>query len=105
MKRDNILLTIYICIILLIITLCNSCMSVKTNVGGFKEQQGKMYVYSKSKQVWLFWGMAPIGRTQIATPANGQCQVIVKNNVFDIIISGVTSGFIKSQTIKVIAKK
>ncbi len=92
-------------LILIVILLFTSCMSVKTNVGRFKELPGKEYKYSKSKQVWLFYGTVPFGKTDISTPSDGQCKIIVCKNGFDLIISGITGGFIKCQTIKVIAKK
>ena len=81
------------------------CMATKTPVGGFTEQKGKEYTYSKSKQLWLCWGTLPLGRTSTHTPANGLCKIIVKQNLIDSFVSVVTGGFIKSQTIKVIAKK
>lgn len=83
----------------------SSCMTTKTAVGGFKEAKGIEYTYSKSKQTWLFYGLIPLGRTNTATPANGQCEIIVRKNVIDIIVSYCTGGFFKSQTVKVIAKK
>lgn len=96
---------VIISILLFMILTFSSCMTTKTSVGLFKEQSGKEYKYSKSKQFYICWGLFPVGETSVSTPVNGQCQVVVRKNVFDIIVSGVTGGFIKSQTIKVIAKK
>jgi hypothetical protein len=47
----------------------------------------------------------PIGRTNTATPTNGACEVIVRHNFFDFVISGVTGGIITTMSIKVKAKK
>lgn len=82
-----------------------SCMTTKTSVGAYKEQQGKEYTYSKGKQLWLFWGAVPIGRTNVNTPGDGNCEVITRFNVGDAIITGLTGGIVCSMTIKVKAKK
>ncbi len=86
-------------------TTFSSCMTTKTNVGEYKETQGEKYTYSKGKQVWLFWGLLPLGRTNVNTPKNGNCEVVTKFNVSDVLISGLTAGFITTYTIKVKAKR
>lgn len=96
---------IYITLIFLLATTFTSCMVTKTNVGTFKEEQGKDYVYSKGKQVWFLWGLIPIGRTNVSTPADGSCQVITKYNFGDLLIFGLTAGVFKSYTIKIKAKQ
>ncbi len=91
---------------ILVICICfSSCMTVRTSVGSFKESKGNRYTYSKSKQVWIAWGLIPVGRTNTSTPVNGQCEIIVRQNIIDSGLSAITGGFIKSKTIKVIAKK
>ena len=80
-------------------------MTTKTSVGAYKETQGSEYTYSKSKQMWLFWGIMPIGRTNTSTPTNGSCQVITRFNVTDALISCLTGGILTTETIKVRAKK
>jgi hypothetical protein len=82
-----------------------SCMTTKTNVGAYKESAGNPYVYSKAKQVWLFWGLIPVGRTSVSTPTDGNCQVITRFNFTDVLISGLTAGIVTTETIKVKAKK
>jgi len=82
-----------------------SCMTTKTCVGEYKEQQGQEYTYSKGKQFFLFWGAIPIGRTNVNTPGDGNCEVITRFNVGDGIITGLTGGIICSMTIKVKAKR
>jgi len=77
----------------------------KTNVGSFKEEQGKEYIYAKGKQIWLLWGMIAIGRTSVATPTDGSCQVVTKRNLGDILISFLTIGIVTTYSIKVIDKK
>jgi hypothetical protein len=82
-----------------------SCMTTKTSVGAFKESQGKEYTYAKGKQMWLFWGIMPLGRTNVNTPGDGNCEVITRFNIGDAIITGLTGGIITTYSIKVKAKK
>ena len=77
----------------------------KTSVGAFKESTGKEYTYSKGKQLWLFWGLIPLGRTDVSTPTNGNCEVVTKFKFTDVLISGLTGGLVMSYSIKVKAKK
>ncbi len=85
-----------------------SCMTTKTSVGTFKEKSestGRTYTFDKGRQIWLFWGFLPLGRTDVSTPPDGNCQIITKYRPLDIIITGVTFGFVKVYSIKVKAKK
>jgi hypothetical protein len=82
-----------------------SCMTTKTSVGAYKETQGNEYTYAKGKQIWLFWGLMPLGRVSVNTPGDGNCEVITRFNVGDFLISGLTGGIVTTQTIKVNAKK
>jgi len=82
-----------------------SCMTTKTSVGAFKETQGNEYTYAKGKQFWLFWGIVPLGRTNVNTPGDGNCEVITRFNISDALISGLTGGLVTSYSIKVNAKK
>ena len=83
----------------------SSCMTIKTPVGTYKESTGTPYVYSKGKQVWLFWGMLPLGRTSVATPTDGSCEIITRKNFIDVLIMDLTGGIVITHTIKVKAKK
>lgn len=83
----------------------SSCMTTKTSVGAFRETEGKEYTYAKGKQLWLFWGIFPVGRVSVNTPSDGNCEVITRFNVTDALISGLTGGIVTSYTIKVKAKK
>lgn len=89
----------------LISLLLGSCMTTKTSVGEFKEQTGEEYTYAKGKQIWLFWGIVPLGRTNVNTPGDGNCEVITRFNVGDALISTLTLGIVTSYSIKVKAKK
>ena len=85
--------------------LLSSCRTTKTNVGTFREAHGEKYTYSKGKQVWILWGIFPLGRTSVNTPQSGNCQVVTRTNLADFIVSGITAGIITTETIKVIAKR
>jgi hypothetical protein len=91
--------------ILMLSFLLTSCLTTKTNVGAYRETEGSEYVYAKGKQIWLFWGIMPLGRTSVNTPGDGNCQVITKFNFGDILISSLTGGLVTTYTIKVKAKK
>lgn len=97
--------TLYFSIVAILSMGMSSCLTTKTTVGTFKEQTGQEYTYAKGKQFWLFWGIMPIGRTNVNTPSDGACEVITRFNVFDAIVSGITGGIITSYTIKVKAKR
>jgi hypothetical protein len=86
-------------------TLLSSCLTTKTSVGTYKEQTGSEYTYAKGKQLWLFWGTMPLGRTNVNTPNDGNCEIITRFNAGDALISGLTGGIITSYSIKVKAKK
>ena len=90
---------------IILTSMFSSCLTTKTNVGEYKEMQGDEYTYSKGKQMWLFWGLIPIGRTNVNTPKVGNCQVITRFNFGDALISTITGGIFTTYTIKVRAKK
>ena len=83
----------------------SSCMTTKTTVGTYTEKVGAEYTYAKGKQLWLFWGIVPLGRTDVSTPTDGNCEVITKYRFSDVIISSLTFGILKSYSIKVKAKR
>lgn len=85
-------------------SMLTSCMTTKTNVGTYRETQGDDYTYAKGKQFWLFWGIVPLGRTDVNTPNDGNCEVITRYNFGDVLVTGLTGGMVKSYTIKVKAK-
>jgi hypothetical protein len=93
---------------LIALTLCfsmSSCWTTKTNVGAYRETQGEVYTYAKGKQVWLFWGIIPLGRTDVNTPSDGNCQVITRRTFGDVLVSFFTLGLVSTYTIKIKAKK
>lgn len=102
-KIKNILLALLF--VTISATSFSSCMTTRTSVGQYQEIQGSEYTYAKGKQFWLFWGIVPLGRTNVNTPSDGNCEVVTRLNFGDFLISGITGGFLSSYTIKVKAKK
>jgi hypothetical protein len=109
MKRSNLVahksLIILIFTGLLLLGTFNSCMTTKTSVGEYTETEGDVYTYADGKQFWLFWGLIPLGRTDVNTPADGNCQVITRARFGDFLISALTGGIVTSYSIDVKAKR
>lgn len=82
----------------------SSCMTTKTSVGEFRDLPGKEVTYAKGKQFWLFWGIVPIGRTDVPAPSHGNCQVVTKFKISDFLISAITGGLLTTYSIEVRVK-
>jgi len=89
----------------LLLVFITSCMTTKTPVGKFTETEGKAKTYSKVKQIYILWGLFPVGRASAATPEDGNCQVVTRYNIGDFLITGLTGGIVSTYTIKVEVKK
>ena len=89
--------------------LFSSCFGTKTAVGHYREmvkvEDVDTYNYSKGKQAYLFWGFLPMGRTQVATPPHGNCQIKTRHGFLDMLVTVLTGGIFSMQTIKVKAPK
>lgn len=87
----------------------SSCWSTRTYCGSYREdvRDSKMdsYKYAKSKQAYLFWGLIPLGRTTVATPDHGSCEIRTRHGFLDAFVSLITGGIITMQTIKVSAPR
>jgi len=104
MKKIKSCALLLLTVVILASTL-SSCLMTKTSVGTYKESWGNEYTYAKGRQLWLFWGIVPLGRTNVNTPGDGNCEVITKFTFGDFLISGLTAGIITSYSIKVKAKR
>ena len=80
-------------------------MITKTSVGQYTETKGQVYTYAKGKQLWVLWGLVPLGRTNVNTPGDGNCQVVTKLTFSDFLITGLTGGILSSYSIRVKAKR
>ena len=85
--------------------LFTSCMTTSTTVGAYSEEAGRQYTYAKGKQIWLGFGLIPLGIVDVSTPVDGNCEVISKFTFGDFLISGLTGGIVSSRTIIVKDKK
>ena len=83
--------------------LMQSCYITKTPVGAYSSQSGMPMRYSKGKQVWLF-GLIPLGRTHINTPAT-DFMIEGKQTFGDYLITFVTIGIIETRTLKCYVKE
>lgn len=85
--------------------LLSSCYGTKTQVGHYRElvkvEDQDTYTYSKGKQAYFLWGFFPMGRTQIATPEHGNCQIKTRHGALDMLVTVLTGGIFSMQTIKV----
>ena len=77
----------------------SSCMTTSTTTGTYLEDTGKSFTYAKGRQLWLGYGLIPLGKTDVNTPSDGNCEVISKFTFGDFLISGVTFGIVSSRTI------
>jgi hypothetical protein len=98
-------LTLIVLLAFTALTLLSSCMTTMTNVGAYKETSGTEQVYAKGQQVWLLWGLFPLDRKNVDTPKDGNCQVKTRLTFVDYLITGLTFGIVRTQTITVSVKK
>ncbi|MDE7357667.1 MAG: Bor family protein, partial [Bacteroidales bacterium] len=91
-------------LMLLLATVCTSCYTTRTSIGDYriatKADKADSYTYSKGKQCYLFWGLIPLGRTHVAVPRDGHCEVRTSVNFIDGFLSLITGGIFSMQTIK-----
>lgn len=83
-----------------------SCYVNRTTVGdGPVGKSGGKEQYSKTKQVYLFWGGIAVGQGQPATPTAPHYQIKSSFNFWDGLISTLTAGIVSTRTVKVYTKK
>lgn len=83
----------------------SSCMVTKTAVGNYKEGKGQAYSYSKDRQGYLFWGLLPVGKCNVTTPTDQDCEVRTRTTFVDGLVSTITGGIYSMQTVQVMVKK
>lgn len=82
--------------------LFESCLVHRHTVGdGPVGDAPRTEVYARAKQLYLFWGLVPLGHTQCATPKDGDYQIKTSHNIADAIITGITGGIVSIRTVKV----
>ena len=80
------------------------CMSTRTSVANYQMTDGEEMCYSKGRQCYLFWGLVPLGRTRVATPPDGVCEVRTRYGFWDAFVSIITGGIFEMQQIRVYTK-
>jgi hypothetical protein len=93
-----------IALLLAISIILSSCMVTKTYVGQYQNLPGKELRYAKGRQFWIFWGLLPMGRTNVKTPLDGHCEIKTSYDFVDLLVRTITAGFITSYSIEVSAK-
>jgi hypothetical protein len=93
-------------IILLLITsvMLSSCMVTRTYVGQYLDTPGRETTYAKGKQFWIFWGLLPVGSTNVNTPADGNCKIKTSYDFVDFLVTTLTGGLVSSYSIEVSTK-
>ena len=79
-------------------------MSTRTSVANYQMTDGEEMCYSKGRQCYLFWGLVPLGRTRVATPPDGVCEVRTHYGFWDAFVSIITGGIFEMQQIRVYTK-
>ena len=81
----------------IVLWLCGCQTTRVTNGSGFNHKGSTVLV--KRKQIWLAWGLIPLGKNNIILPK--ESIVIIKNNAFDLSVALITAGFVQTKTVKI----
>lgn len=94
-------------IMLIAIPMLTSCRVMKTDtpVGDYRITEGKSVQYARGKQLYLFWGLVRLGKTSVATPPSGNCNVRTYETFWDRVLTSFTGGIFAIQTIQVDVKR
>lgn len=105
MKKNKMYISFNVIVVAILLTF-SSCMTTRTTIGEGPVGKGEAKkVCSKTKQVYLFWGLMSLGNSQPKVPSHGNVQIKTSYNVADALVSGLTGGLFAMQTIKVLIKK
>jgi len=99
--KNYILIAITFCITLSL----NSCYVNRTTIGDGPMGKIDGVKFSKVKQMYLVWGLIPLGHSQPVLPQ--QCGYQVKScfNFWDALVSSITGGIFSMRTVKIIVYK
>jgi len=90
----------------LLLIFLTSCMVNRHTVGdGPVGKSGRTEIYSSTKQMYLFWGIMPLGFATPDVPKDGNYQIKTSFNIVDDILTGITGGVFSMRTVRVIVKK
>jgi len=80
-----------------------SCKVEQVQVGNYNTLEGKLIVYDKGKDIYLFWDKLPLQRLEDNIKISDY-EKIVKRNLFDNVIFYGTMGIFSLHTVKIMAK-
>ena len=83
-----------------------SCMVTKTSVKNYDDASGQEYYYDKGRDMYLFWGLLPVGKPAIISPVETTpCQVRTRTDFVDGLVSLITGGIFSMQSVGVMVKR
>lgn len=94
------LIVILMCMAMLV----SSCTVTRTNIGTM-DPKAEKEVFAQTKQMYLFWGLVPLGNSQVKLPDHNNVQIKTAHNGVDLIATSVTGGIFSMVTIKCLVKK
>lgn len=95
---------LFILVVIATVLSLPSCFGTRTAVGNYAQEvrvKQEEYKYSRGKQVYLLWGLIPLGRKQVAIPEHTPYQIRTRMNVADLLVFWLTAGIVDMQTIQV----
>lgn len=81
--------------------LLTSCYTNRHTVGDGPIRSESKVKYSKSKDIYLFWGFAQIGQASPRVPKTGNYMIRSRFSLGDLIIGGLTLGILETRSVKV----
>lgn len=81
--------------------LLTSCYTNRHTVGDGPVRNETKVKYSKSKDMYLFWGFAQIGQASPRVPKSGNYMIRSRFSIGDLLIGGLTAGIVETRSVKV----
>lgn len=86
-----------------LLLLGTSCMTHRHTIGeGPVGARGKTKIHSRAKQMYLFWGLVPLGRPEPHRPNHHNYQIKTGANFGDAVLSTITLGLVQWRTIRIL---
>jgi hypothetical protein len=86
------------------VILITSCGATKVQVGNYNNIDCKTTLYKKSKDIYLFWDIVPIKRTEKKIKVKDY-EKVVRRDFFDNVIFYGTAGIFSFYSVKINTKK
>lgn len=91
-------------LLLLAAVVLSSCMTTRTYSNDYKTTVGQEYKLDNAKQLYLFWGLLPIGKAKVQVPDDQPFQVRTSIRFIDGLVTTLTAGIFDMQTVTVFGK-